>query len=48
MNRKEMPRNNIKLYTVEWLKIVQERCSVKDNLMNITPISISVVKQYVS
>jgi uncharacterized OsmC-like protein len=32
---------------VKWLKIVQDRCPVKDNLMNITPIAISVVKQYV-
>ena len=31
---------------VKWLKIVQKRCPVKDNLMNITPIGISVEKQY--
>lgn len=29
-----------------WLKIVQERCPVKDNLLNITPVNISVEKQY--
>ena len=33
---------------VKWLKIVQDRCPVKDNLMNITPIGISVEKQYVA
>ncbi|EGV43488.1 OsmC family peroxiredoxin [Bizionia argentinensis JUB59] len=32
---------------VEWLKIVQERCPVKDNLTNITPVKVSVEKQYV-
>tara|TARA_B110000046_G_scaffold180166_1_gene210423 strand:- start:5309 stop:5758 length:450 start_codon:yes stop_codon:yes gene_type:complete len=31
---------------VKWLKIVQKRCPIKDNLMNITPIGISVEKQY--
>ena len=31
---------------VEWLKIVQDRCPVKDNLTNITPIKVSVEKQY--
>ena len=33
---------------VEWLKIVQERCPVKDNLMNTTLIGTSVEKQYAS
>lgn len=32
---------------VEWLKIVQERCPVKDNLANNTKINIAVEKQYV-
>ena len=31
---------------VKWLKIVQKRCPIKDNLMNITPIGISLEKQY--
>jgi uncharacterized OsmC-like protein len=31
---------------VKWLKIVQERCPIKDNLMNITPIDICIKKQY--
>jgi uncharacterized OsmC-like protein len=31
---------------VTWLKIVQDRCPVKDNLLNITPININVEKQY--
>ena len=29
-----------------WLQIVEERCPVKDNLKNATPISISVEKEY--
>ena len=33
---------------VDWLKIVQERCPVKDNLMNTTLIGTSVEKQYAS
>jgi len=33
---------------VDWLKIVQERCPVKDNLMNSTLIRTSVEKQYAS
>jgi uncharacterized OsmC-like protein len=33
---------------VDWLKIVQDRCPVKDNLMNSTLIGTSVEKQYVS
>ncbi|MCX7546680.1 OsmC family protein [Xanthomarina sp. F1114] len=31
---------------VSWLKIVQERCPVKDNLLNVTPVSLEVEKQY--
>ncbi|OBX23899.1 MULTISPECIES: OsmC family protein [Bizionia] len=31
---------------VAWLKIVQERCPVKDNLLNATPVSLEVEKQY--
>ncbi|WP_417212570.1 OsmC family protein [Bizionia sp.] len=31
---------------VTWLKIVQERCPVKDNLLNATPVSLEVEKQY--
>lgn len=33
---------------VEWLKIVQDRCPVKDNLMNTTLVGTSVEKQFVS
>jgi uncharacterized OsmC-like protein len=33
---------------VAWLKIVQDRCPVKDNLMNLTSIGTSVEKQYAS
>ncbi|NRB60191.1 MAG: OsmC family protein [Winogradskyella sp.] len=30
----------------KWLQIVEERCPVKDNLQNNTPISIAVEKEY--
>ena len=30
----------------QWLKIVEERCPVRDNLINETPVKISVEKQY--
>ena len=33
---------------VDWLKIVQDRCPVKDNIMNSTLIGTSVEKQYAS
>ncbi|MET2986005.1 OsmC family protein [Aureibaculum conchae] len=31
----------------QWLKIVEDRCPVKDNLTNETPIKISVTKNYI-
>ena len=31
---------------VEWLELVEERCPVKDNLTNQTPIKISVEKEF--
>ena len=44
---KLIPETDVPIETlVEWLKIVQERCPVKDNLTNITPIKVSVEKQY--
>lgn len=33
---------------VKWLKIVEDRCPVKDNLLNITPVKVSVTKEYIS
>lgn len=30
----------------EWLRIVQDRCPVKDNLTNSTPVNVCVEKQY--
>lgn len=30
----------------KWLKIVEERCPVKDNLVNKTPVNVSVTKEY--
>ncbi|MBJ7880301.1 OsmC family protein [Gelidibacter salicanalis] len=30
----------------EWLRIVEDRCPVKDNLTNITPLNVSVEKQF--
>ena len=32
----------------EWLDIVKERCPVKDNLTNSTPVKVSVEKNYVN
>ena len=44
---KLIPETNASIETlVSWLKIVQERCPVKDNLLNVTPINIKVEKQY--
>ncbi|NJN49945.1 MAG: OsmC family protein [Polaribacter sp.] len=31
-----------------WLKIVESRCPVKDNLANVTPVKLSVTKEYIS
>jgi uncharacterized OsmC-like protein len=47
LNLKLIPETNAPIETlVSWLKIVQERCPVKDNLLNVTPIKINVEKQY--
>ena len=47
INLKLVPDTNAPIETlVSWLKIVQDRCPVKDNLLNTTPVKISVEKQY--
>lgn len=33
---------------VKWLKIVEDRCPVNDNLTNKTPVKISVTKEFIS
>ena|SRR5690606_22003731 len=44
---KLVPETDASLETLaEWLRLVQERCPVKDNLTNITPVHVSVEKQY--
>lgn len=44
---KLVPETNASIETLaEWLRIVQERCPVKDNLTNSTPVKVSVEKQY--
>ena len=44
---KLIPETDASIETLaEWLRIVQDRCPVKDNLTNITPIKVSVEKQY--
>ncbi|MBO3097194.1 OsmC family protein [Gelidibacter pelagius] len=44
---KLVPETDASIETLaEWLRIVQERCPVKDNLTNITPVHVSVEKQY--
>lgn len=32
----------------KWLKIVEDRCPVKDNLTNTTPLNLSVEKEFIS
>lgn len=45
---KLVPETDASIETLaKWLKIVQERCPVKDNLTNNTPVNVSVEKQYV-
>ena len=44
---KLVPETDASIETLaEWLRIVQERCPVKDNLTNSTPVHVSVEKQY--
>lgn len=44
---KLIPQTDASIETlVKWLKIVQERCPVKDNLLNATPVNLNVEKQY--
>lgn len=45
---KLVPETDASIETLAtWLRIVQERCPVKDNLTNSTPVHVSVEKQYV-
>lgn len=44
---KLLPETDASIETlVEWLRIVEERCPVKDNLTNVTPVNVIVEKQY--
>lgn len=44
---KLLPETDASIETlVEWLRIVEERCPVKDNLTNITPVNVIVEKHY--
>ncbi|MCK0122864.1 OsmC family protein [Gelidibacter sp. F2691] len=44
---KLVPETSASIETLaEWLRIVQDRCPVKDNLTNNTPVNVSVEKQY--
>ena len=48
INLNLIPETNASITTLtNWLKIVKDRCPVKDNLTNNTPVKISVEKQYV-
>lgn len=48
INLKLVPETDASIETLAtWLRIVQERCPVKDNLTNSTPVHVSVEKQYV-
>ena len=47
INLKLIPETDATIETlVNWLKIVEERCPVKDNLVNKTPVNVSVTKEY--
>ena len=42
-----IPETDASIETLtKWLQIVEERCPVKDNLQNITPVKIGVEKEY--
>ena len=44
---KLIPETDASIETLaEWLRIVQDRCPIKDNLTNLTPVNVSVEKQY--
>lgn len=46
---KLIPETNASIETLaQWLRLVQERCPVKDNLTNATPVEVSVEKQYIT
>lgn len=44
-----IPETNaeIELLT-KWIKIVEDRCPVRDNLTNTTPVKLSITKEYIS
>lgn len=47
INLELIPETDVDIETLaNWLKIVEERCPVKDNLANRTPVNISVTKEY--
>lgn len=47
INLNLVPETDASIKTLaKWLEIVEERCPVKDNLQNETPVKISVVKEY--
>ena len=49
INLNLIPETDANIETLtKWLKIVEDRCPVKDNLINRTPVKVSVTKQYVS
>lgn len=44
-----IPETDASIETLaQWLRIVEDRCPVKDNLANETPVKVSVTKEYVS
>jgi uncharacterized OsmC-like protein len=47
INLELIPETDADIETLAtWLKIVEERCRVKDNLTNKTPVKVSVTKEY--
>ena len=49
INLNLIPETDADIETLtKWLKIVEDRCPVKDNLTNETPVKVSVTKAYIS
>ena len=47
INLNLIPETDASIETLEkWLQLVEERCPVKDNLQNSTPVKIAVEKEY--
>ena len=44
-----IPETNAEIELLsKWIKIVEDRCPVRDNLTNTTPVKLSITKEYIS